>query len=143
MTSLRSFSAAAFSALVLTAALSLAGCDIFGKGGNEYRPWVTDILRVEVEPNPVAAGDTAVFTCVVEDSSDLSLSFEWFVAGEVETTPANSLEWVAPLEDSTYHPKVEVTRPGDADVQDTQKRFSVTVTTGDSAAAPAGRARTR
>jgi hypothetical protein len=142
MTSLRSFSASALSALVLTAALWLTGCDSIG-GGNEYRPRVTEILRVEVEPNPVAAGDTAIFTCVVEDSSDLSLSFEWFVAGEVETTPANSLEWVAPLEDSTYHPKVEVTRPGDADVQDTQKRFSVTVTTGDSAAAPASRAGTR
>jgi hypothetical protein len=83
MTSLRSFSASALSALVLTAALSLAGCSSFG--GDEYRPFVTDILRVEVEPNPVAAGDTAVFTCVVEDSTDRSLSFVWFLGGKLDT----------------------------------------------------------
>ena len=135
MTSLRSFSAAALSALVLTAALSLAGCDIFGKGGNEYRPRVTDILRVEVEPNPVAAGDTAVFTCVVEDSTDRSLSFVWFMGAKLDTTSTNSTEWRAPSEDRTYSYKVRVIRPGDASVQFTQERFSVTVTTGDSATA--------
>ena len=142
MTSLRSVSAAALSALVLTAALSLAGCDIFGKGGNEYRPRVTDVLRVEVEPNPVAAGDTAVFTCVVEDSTDRSLSFVWFLGGKLDTTSTNSTEWRAPPEDSTYNFKVQVIRPEDASVQSTQKRFTVTVTTGDSAAA-AGLTRTR
>lgn len=113
-------------ASILVSGLLLMGCSSFG--GDEYRPFVTDILRVEVEPNPVASSDTAVFTCVVEDSADSSLSFVWFLGGKLDTTSTNSTEWRAPSEDSTYSFKVLVIRPGDASVQPTQKRFTVTTT---------------
>ncbi len=58
-----------------------------------------------------------------------------FLGGKLDTTSARSTEWTAPPEDSTYSYKVQVIRPGDSDVQPEQKRFTVTVTTGDSAAA--------
>ena len=112
----------------LTAVLILTGCDSFG--GEEYRPFVTEILDVHVEPNPVAAGDTAVFTCVVEDSADTTLAFKWFLEntfGVVETD-TSQFKWTAPSEAKTYSHKVRVFRPGDADVQSTQERFTVTVT---------------
>ena len=110
----------------LTAVLILTGCDSFG--GDEYRPFVTEILDVRVEPNPVPAGDTAVFTCVVKDSTDTTLSFVWFLGEELDTTRTNPTKWTAPSDTGTYNHKVQVTRPGDADVQSTQERFTVTVT---------------
>jgi len=110
----------------LTAVLILTGCDSFG--GEEYRPFVTEILDVRVEPNPVPVGDTAVFTCVVKDSTDTTLSFVWFLGGELDTTRTNQTKWTAPSDTGTYNYKVQVTRPGDADVQSTQERFTVTVT---------------
>lgn len=117
-----------FCAAALAALLLLAGCDGFG-GGDEYRPYVTEILDVRVEPNPVAAGDTAIFTCVIEDSTDTTLVFKWFLENTfgVDTTGINRFEWVAPSETGTYSHKVQVDRPGDASVHFTQERFSVTV----------------
>lgn len=105
----------------------LSGCDGFFTG-NEYRPKVTEILEVRVEPNPVAVGDTAVFTCVVEDSADTTLSFVWFLGGKLDTTRINQIKWIAPSDTRTYNYKVQVNRPGDASVQSTQERFTVTVT---------------
>jgi len=61
--------------LLFIALLLLTGCESFG--GDEYRPDVTEILRVEVEPNPVVAGDTATFTCVVKDSINADLLFPY------------------------------------------------------------------
>ena len=113
-------------AAVLAALLLLTGCDNFG-GGDEYHPFVTEILRVEVEPNPVAVGDTAVFTCVVEDSTDTTLSFIWFLGEELDTTQTNQTSWIAPSETGTYSYKVRVERPGDSSVHFTQERFEVTV----------------
>lgn len=110
----------------LVTVLLLSGCDSFG--GDEYRPKVTEILEVRVEPNPVAVGDTAVFTCVVEDSTDTTLSFVWFLGEKVDTTRTNQTKWIAPSETRTYSHKVRVVRPGDASVQSTQERFTVTVT---------------
>ena len=114
-------------AAVLTALLLLTGCESFG--GNEYRPFITEILDVRVEPNPVAPGDTAVFTCIVEDSTDTTLEFKWFLENTfgVATTDTNRFKWVAPSEAKTYSHKVLVERPGDSNVQSTQKRFKVTV----------------
>lgn len=116
-----------FATSPLIAALVLrTGCEGFG-GGDEYRPYVTEIRRVEVEPNPIATGDTAIFTCVVADSADTSLSFVWFLGEELDTTRTNQTSWVAPSEPETYSYKIRVIRPGDANVHFTQERFSVTV----------------
>ncbi|MCS3695589.1 immunoglobulin domain-containing protein [Salinibacter ruber] len=110
----------------LVVALLFSGCDSFG--GDEYRPKVTEILEVRAEPNPVAVGDTTVFTCVVEDSADTTLSFVWFLGGKLDTTRTNQIKWIAPSDTGTYNYKVQVNRPGDASVQSTQERFTVTVT---------------
>lgn len=111
----------------LITALLFSGCESFG--GDEYRPKVTDILDVPVEPNPVAVGDTAVFTCIVEDSLDESLSFYWDLAGlsPTFTTDTNQYRWAAPSDTGTYRHQVEVNRPGDASVDHTQEYFEVTV----------------
>lgn len=112
----------------LVVALLFSGCDSFG--GDEYRPKVTEILDVRVEPNPVAVGDTAVFTCVVEDNADTTLAFKWFLGNTfgVVDTDTSQFKWAAPSEVKTYSHKVRVLRPGDASVQSTQERFTVTVT---------------
>lgn len=112
-------------ASVLMALLLFTGCESFG--GDEYRPFATEILRVEVAPNPVAAGDTVVFTCVVEDSTDTTLSFIWFLGGELDTTGTNQISRIAPSETGSYSYKVQVVRPGDPSVEPIQERFEVTV----------------
>jgi hypothetical protein len=115
-----------FAAALLTVLFLLTGCQSFG--GNEQNPFVTEILRVEVEPNPVAPGDTTVFTCVVEDSLDTSLRFAWFLPGiAIDTTDTNRYYWKASQEPRTYPLKVQVDRPGDASVEPIQKFFEVTV----------------
>lgn len=94
-------------AAVFTAALLLAGCD----GGTGEFPPATEILRVEVEPNPVTAGDTAVFTCVIEDSLNSGFRFQWFLEGiEGAVTETNQYQWVAPAEPDTFSFQVEVDR---------------------------------
>lgn len=96
---------------MLTAALSLSGCDIpTGKDD----PLATEILRVEVEPNPVAVGDTAVFTCVVKDSMDPDLQYQWELEdGPVPypTTDTNQYCWEAPSDTGRYTHLIEVSRP--------------------------------
>jgi len=94
-------------AAVFTATFLLAGCD----GGTGEFPPATEILRVEVEPNPVAVGDTAVFTCVIEDSLESGFRFQWFLPGiEGATTDTNQYRWGAPAEPDTFSLQVEVSR---------------------------------
>ena len=45
-------------------ALGLSACD-FGGESPKLDPDAATIREVRVEPNPVAVGDTALFTCVV------------------------------------------------------------------------------
>jgi len=113
-------------AAVLTTAFLLAGC---GMGGTGEFPPATEILRVEVEPNPVAAGDTAVFTCVIEDSLKSEFTFRWNLINQtgITTTDTNQYRWEAPSDTGRYHHQVEVDKPG-ADVTSVQKPFEVTVT---------------
>ena len=114
-----------FSAALLTSVLLLAGCGSFG--GDEYFPPATEILRVEVEPNPVAAGDTAVFTCVIEDSLESGFRFQWFLQGiEGAITETNQYEWVAPTEPDTFSFQVEVSRR-ESGFEPVQQPFEVTV----------------
>jgi hypothetical protein len=95
----------------LTAALLLPGCE-FGTGQPD--PPATEILRVEVEPNPVAVGDTAVFTCVVKDSMDPDLQYQWELEdGPIPypTTDTNQYRWEVPSDTGSYTHLVEVNRP--------------------------------
>lgn len=113
-------------AATLAAVLLLAGCDI-GGGGDEYFPPATEILRVEVEPNPVAAGDIAVFTCFIEDSLESGFRFQWFLQGiEGAVTDTNQYQWVAPTEPDTFSFQVEVSRR-ESGFEPVQQPFEVTV----------------
>ncbi|MFB6271445.1 MAG: hypothetical protein ABEL51_00985 [Salinibacter sp.] len=96
----------------LTATLLLSGC-----GGNEYRPKVTEILHVEVDPSPVPAGDTAVFTCVIEDSLESGFRFEWnqfdpTYEFPLAVTDTNQYPWKAPSDSGMYAHQVIVKKPG-------------------------------
>lgn len=99
-------------AALLTATLLLTGCDLEGIGGTNPGPGQasqTDILDVRVEPNPVAVGDTAVFTCVLADSTDKRFKFRWVGGrGAVVETPTEdrSALWIAPDTPGEYRPGV-------------------------------------
>lgn len=113
-------------AAVITATFLLSGC---GMGGTGERPPVTDILSVEVEPNPVAAGDTTIFTCVVEDSTNTTLTFNWNLENMfgIVDTDINQFRWAAPSEPKTYSHTVIVERSGDSGVRPVQRPFEITV----------------
>lgn len=85
---------------------------------------------MEVNPNPVAAGDTAVFTCIVEDSLNPRLQYEWDLDGgsiPFPTTDTNQYHWEAPSDTGRYRHRVEVDDP-DRDVFSVQQSFEVLVT---------------
>lgn len=111
-------------AALLATLFIITGCDSFG--GDEYYPPATEILRVEVEPNPVAAGDTAVFTSVIKDSLEAGFVFVWFLENGLDTTRTNQYEWVAPSDLGTYIHQVRVEKP-EAEVEHVQQPFEVTV----------------
>jgi hypothetical protein len=60
--------------LVLALLAMLPGCDLKLTGGSnpgDDQPEIqTEILAVLIEPDPVVAGDTATFTCIIRDSLD-------------------------------------------------------------------------
>ena len=111
-------------ALALFALLLASGCDI--GGGGEYFPPATEILRVEVEPNPVLAGETVTFTCVIADSTEEGFRFGWNVEDSFVTTDTNQYQWTAPTEPGTYTHQVVVGKPEDSSVESVQEPFEVT-----------------
>ena len=120
-----------FCCFALTSVLLVAGCDISGPGGDnpggEDKPQ-TRILRVEVEPEPVAVGDTVRFTCVIADSLDERFSFSWsFGAGEPNgaVEEDSTVQWYAPNQPGRYTHSVTVNN-GTRDVPPS-KQFVVTV----------------
>jgi len=115
----------------LTATLLLTGCDLEGIGGTN--PGLgpasqTDILDVRVEPNPVAVGDTAVFTCAIADSTDERFEFRWVGGGgDVVETPTedSTALWIAPDASGVYRPGV--TADNGTDGAPPSRTFTVTV----------------
>lgn len=112
----------------------LTGCDIDINGpgganpGDDLRPLQTRILRVEVDPDTVAVGDTARFTCIIADSLDEGFTFYWsFGAGEPRgaVTEDSTVLWRAPGSPGTYTPVVGA-RNGTLD-RSPSKQFIVTV----------------
>jgi hypothetical protein len=99
--------------LLLTAVLIAAGCTGEHFGGTKDDPLAAEIVDVKVEPNPVVVGDTANFTCVIDNSSS-DLTYHWSVDKSVGriTTEVNSLEWIAPAEPDTLRHSVEVQGSG-------------------------------
>ena len=99
--------------------LLVAGCDAIEREPPDLPPPVqTEVLRVEVIPELVAVGDTALFRVVIEDSLDTRFEYRWtkalgnFVGVEPRfrgvTTDTNSVLWVAPSELGTFGFSVRV-----------------------------------
>ena len=126
---------------LVTLAFLLAGCDI-SVGETEPPdpdpPAQTEIVRIEVIPNPVAAGDTALFRAIIEDSLDTRFRYSWtgdggrFAGVEPRfrsvTVDTNSIRWIAPREPGTYRPSVTIDN-GSQDSTGTGGSFGVTVVT--------------
>lgn len=89
----------------------LSGCwPAADTGGDQLPPRQTVILGVRVQPDTVAPGDTAFFTCVIEDSLDKRFKFYWTInAGKVigvkysdtyefsgYASDSNTVQWIAP-----------------------------------------------
>ena len=96
-----------FCGFALTSVLLVAGCDSWPGGENpgEGEPVPqTRILRVEVDPDTVAVGDTARFTCIIADSTDERFVFKWFFGAGPPTAPTedNTVLWKAPDEPGIY-----------------------------------------
>jgi hypothetical protein len=114
-------------AAALTAALLLAGCDFGIKSGKPERtPLQTQILRVEVDPNPVVAGDTATFTCVIADSTDERFEFRWFLDAPTRVTESNQTDWVAEVDTGEHRFRVEADN-GSTDSTSVNRGFTVEV----------------
>lgn len=107
-------------------AVLLSGCD--GWGSNPGMPESTKVLGVRIAPNPIVAGDTATFTCVVQDSLDPDLRFEWDLANirGFVITDSSSILWKAPDVPGLYRNDVTVI-DGDHRTIDTHFPFSVSV----------------
>ncbi|WP_457653037.1 hypothetical protein [Rhodocaloribacter sp.] len=116
--------------LMTAALLALSGCGFVDDPDvPEERPLQTTILAVRVEPDPVAAGDTARFTCIIEDSLDTRFRFRWLLSGpgaRDTVTAVNYLDWVAPEVPDTYSHIVWVDN-GSPDSMFVKASFKVTV----------------
>ena len=116
----------------LASALLVAACDITGTGGdnpgNDLRPLQTQILRVKMDPDPVAVGDTVRFTCVIKDSLNAQFTFYWsFGAGEPRgaVTEDSTVQWFAPNQSGMY--THSVTADNGTRDRSPSKQFIVTV----------------
>jgi hypothetical protein len=107
--------------VVFFAALFLHGCwfsnsGAVGGGGDRVKPPQTKILKVLVQPDTIAPGDTARFICIIKDSTDKRFKFEWHVdkgkvlgAEFIDTdysayvSETNSIKWIAPDSEGYYH----------------------------------------
>ena len=116
---------------ILLWAVLTSGCDPeLGFGGDEYPADATTILEVRVVPNPVVAGDTAVFTAVIADSLEDGFIYTWNTPGiGFEITETNRFEWIAPADTGTYTHFLSVDREGD--FREAQESFKVVVIPGD------------
>jgi hypothetical protein len=70
-----------FTLLLLICPIVLLNCDMgyhFDWDGEDDGPnIVTHILEIRVEPNPVMAGDSLSFTCVISDSLVSGFYYQW------------------------------------------------------------------
>ena len=112
--------------LLLTGILFISQCST---APDPSPPLQTRILQVKVEPNPVAMGDTATFTCIIADSLDKRFRFEWGfeeVFGDT-VTEENMIEWTAPNTQGEFIHTVTVNNGTESDSIPTSKSFTVNV----------------
>ena len=103
--------------------------DIFPSGKDDPRVVDAEILRIDVEPNPVKVGDTVTFTCVLKDSLAENLLFVWGIPGIRNSIPttANKYSFMVDLEPGNYSGSVTVRDTTQSGVSPT-KFFEITIT---------------
>ena len=86
--------------LLLLLTLALAACDTFPKTTppDPPRPSQTRVVRLTLDPDTVAVGDTTLIHVVIEDSLDTRFRYEWIgnvvpVDGRIN---GPRVRWVAP-----------------------------------------------
>jgi len=118
----------------------LHACGMYNDGGgDQYHPPQTKILDVKVQPDTVAPGDTARFTCVIKDSTDKRFKFGWLIdAGEVlgaefiggnyneYVSETSSIKWVAP-KSKDYYEFTVFANNGSKDSISVQDGFTIVV----------------
>ena len=95
----------------LALALVFSACD-FGGESPKPDPDAATIRELTVEPNPVAVGDTALFTCIVASNTRAELRFEWNPPGlaDIARTDTNQFRWPVTVSPGDYRLTVEVDR---------------------------------
>jgi len=118
----------------------LHACGMYNDGGgDQYHPPQTKILDVKVQPDTVAPGDTARFTCIIKDSTDKRFKFYWYIdQGEVLNakmfddkpivykTKVNNVQWIAPNK-SGFHSFTVLTDNGSKDSVSVDESFVIIV----------------
>ena len=125
-------------ALLLAVLLYSCGLPTDG-GGPQILPPQTEILEVRVQPDTVAPGDTARFTCIIKDSLDKRFKFHWVIdkgkvlGASLESktnsqyiSESNTVKWVATTTKGHFLFGVFVDN-GAIDSSDVRRGFYITV----------------
>ncbi|SMO80777.1 PKD domain-containing protein [Gracilimonas mengyeensis] len=104
--------------------LAFTQCEGFNSAPDPPPPLEAEIMRIDVEPNPVQKGDTVVFTCIVKDSLAENLEFTWNIPNRVESIPTtkNTFSFEVNLEPGEYGASVSVNDTLKSDIS-TYKSF--------------------
>lgn len=116
--------------LGLCIALALAGCDMRIDDTIDRPVPLTEIVRVEVLPNPVAVGDSLTLRCVTKDSLATGTGYEytWNTGGTYYTTLVPVTRIKAPNAPGTYTFSVLVFKQVNSNTSFPSRTFQVTVT---------------
>lgn len=86
--------------------------DNFWGDNNQWYGWETEIMSVDISPNPVETGEKITFTCIIKDSLNTSFYFLWIVnkdsSGQARTEE-NTFTIQAPDIPGDYEGNVYVT----------------------------------
>ena len=102
--------------------------DLFPSGKDDPLIIDAEILRIDVEPNPVQSGDTITLTCVLEDSLAENLLFVWGIPDNRNSIPTsvNEYSFVVDLAPGEYGGRVTVRDTTQSGVSPTEF-FQITV----------------
>lgn len=88
--------------------VNILGDDFWGEDETWYG-FETEILRVDIDPNPVVAGELVTFTCVINDSLDPNFYYIWIInidSVKQDRTETNTYEIKAPNQPGNYSARV-------------------------------------
>src|SRR5690606_32778411 len=114
--------------ICLMGGFALVGCDIHIDDSIDRPTPLTEIVRVEVLPNPVVVGDSLTLHCVTIDSHVTGYTYSWRTTEGYQNTIEPYYRIKAPNEVGTYSFSVRV-RKDIPNVSFPFKEFQVVVVT--------------